>query len=73
MTSSHKQFHITAANAARKQAKQLFKAVGYDRTNPQYKKGEQFDRLADQHDLAARGTMQFHDCPNCMNPQYQEH
>lgn len=73
MTDSHSEFHRKAAKSARKSAEEYFAMAGYDRSNPLYRKGLTFDRLADQHDLATGGTMSFDDCPDCANIRHQDH
>lgn len=73
MTSAHIDFHRKAAASARQSAREYFTMAKHDRSNPIYQKGLTFGRLADLHELAAAGTMNFEDCPDCANPRHQSH
>jgi cytochrome c2 len=64
---AHAEFHRAAALSARREAHKSFHAAAYERDSPAYKQGEVFERLANQHDLAASGKLTFDDCPNCHN------
>lgn len=62
---AHSNFHRNAADSARLTARELYAAAAFNRQDERYRQGQTFDRLADQHDLAAGGTLMFNDCPDC--------